>query len=412
MKFQYFRDMDEFSKIENELKIQINNPIDFAKAIVNSNLDLLVDSMNLLGCENILLFLDDIIGKPKLEIIKYYSTIDIKIWFKLVETYNNLDIALETLNPFNLLYYIKNSNGKHRIHLYKNALKNLEYHSNLNEYYKIIMGHSDDISLDKFEETSGDKLLEFLFYFNEVESTLNKLYNMLEGNANLLEKYVLYIANLSARTNWHCALRYDNYINPDFIKYYSNERTVNKCLDFTVDSFLDIDDGENDYIFASVCINDKHLVIASNGVYSVTKKRKTSCGKIGIAQDKIFTASIVNYCLYDSQIIIFAQNDIFLISVVNDNIIFEKLGTCRNTTKNIDYTGSFADIEFFDQYFEINNTVYKICIVGFSDSPTFIRIKKFGKTNIQKKYVTILQILIKNKCSLRKFEFTIKNLLE
>lgn len=146
--YQYFKDVDEFAKIDKELKIKVENPIDFAKAIVDNSLVTLVDSMNLLGSNNIYNFLENITGPSRTDLIKYYSNVDPEIWYKMVQnTYNWIqdDEIKKSFNQYNLIYFIQHTD-RHHIQIYQHALSELKYENTLNNYYKIIIEHMNQIS--------------------------------------------------------------------------------------------------------------------------------------------------------------------------------------------------------------------------------------------------------------------------
>lgn len=383
--YQYFKDVNEFAKIDKELKIKVQNPIDFAKAIVDNSLVTLVDSMNLLGSNNIYNFLENITGPSRTEIIKYYSNVDPEIWYKMIQNTRNWILyneIIKSFNQYNLLHFIKNTDT-HYFYIYKQALSELKYESTLNNYYKIIIGHMNEI-LDILNTTIDDKLLKFLYEYCNETHNLDKCYSLLEGNDLQLTQFIKYVADTSHNKN----MKIIDYLHPFLIDNYgTRSRSPLNITKDLGDTYIYFKENEQEYI-----------KIITNGIefmdnkYTITKFKEhiiilTFTNLYKVVRDK-YEDYYICETLYDEDMIFnhcILENYILIFTVYNAIAFSNDLTHCK--VKNF---ANYTNISFIENYYTENGLVYELKL----DNHNNLYGSQINYVNNDPKYVRILDIAI------------------
>lgn len=360
LKYEYFKDINTFQEIQSELTINNDDPINLAKAIIDPSITKLANSLNLLGSTKILDFFKVLNKKDKMNILKYYSNIDPKIWFKLCQDcsseLSNKNI-LSTLNSYNLTYYIENT---HDIDIDKYIeVANTVPMAN-NDYIKILQGKLEVVE-GTLSNTENKKLLNLYFCYCAKKKCLKRAYILFENNNRNLLQLLLYI-----KDNVYSQADLSNFCMSIQIKYYStkginplkNFKSENKYPNYNGRHYINIDK-INEKIIDCVCTKYGFYMITEKTIYKlIFINGEYIPTQIDCIESTDWTSNhdITNYCVLDNGILAFDEN-------------------CTNDTKNTLYldtyyeedpkcdifkTDSFSSKSYLKDYYMENDNLYKL----------------------------------------------------
>lgn len=401
LKYHYFRDINEFSEIGNELTIKVDNPIDFSKAILNTGIIELANSMNLLGSENILEFVKSTRGKTKLELIEYYSNVDPVIWYELLITVTkNTEILDKTFNSTNLLHYIINTNNPHRYKFYVSVLKNIEYNELLSDYYKILLGHSNKI-LDKLKITTDKKLINFFFGYTVETGNLSELYDIFENCKLMLYNLIVFCAN---HTKNNIKFPAEKFLHPNFIQNFGGKLRCATESEFEYDNFYNLITLQYKQINLPYdCGTPLSIIDVNSGnYYVIIFDNGVSLASINTDTDLFDITSISNndvqkYCILskDKFLVFSPKGECTLIKTCDrNNEYFEEYPIDFNVDIN------YKTTNFYKNYFAKNGIVYELKLKNLSN----LYYEQVYNLNLDIKYTRILN------CVFHKFGADIENL--
>lgn len=341
----------------------INNetPINLAKAIVDPSIETLVDSLNLLGSTKIVDFFKLLNKTDKMKIIMYYSNIDPKIWFDLCkQLYSGISSndILTTINSYNLVYYIENTD-EHDIKRYITVASTIT--NTNNEYIKILQGKLEDVE-PFLVTTKNEKLLNLYFKYCDTQNILKRTYFLFEKNSanfyNLIDYIINNIYGTSELTKNIClpiiehfstkgkaplknyTLSSDNYI---IARYYN---CVNiKNISGSIIDCVHIANDFNDYLITDKCV---YKIVFTNDNY-ILNKIENECEWFNYH-------TITNYSTTDYGILVFDEN------CTKENTLFIENYYKEDIRCHVITTNGLSDKSYLDEYYVQDDKLYYLNI--------------------------------------------------